>query len=86
MIKVNDIYYNKAPNGMENIIYIIGIGNNTSDSYISFAKIDILTCESRILKKYEFNNIFRTLKLLGNEVVEPMEIMNLTDKYAEYFI
>jgi len=86
MIKVNDIYFNKAHNGKESIIYIMGIGNSTSSADISFAKIDIETCSSKILKVYEFNNIYRDIKFLTNRGVEPMDMMNLTDEFPEYFI
>ena len=85
MIKVNDIYFNNS-RGKDHIIYIMGIGNNTSNAEISFAMVDIETCKSNILKVHEFHNIYDECKLIGNKNVKPMDIMNLTDNYPEYFI
>ena len=65
------------------IVYILDVDTEK----ITTATVTLETCTSDITHINDtFNNYFSYVKFLRTKEVSPMEIMNLTDEYLEYFV
>ena len=84
--KTNDIIYYEDNLGDKYILYVKGeVKVLEGDSRYFMAKVSKTHCHAIDPTFTEFNRFTKTI-LIDNFAVQEMEIMNLTEKFPEYFV